>query len=996
MAKTVYQILVELEGNEKAKAGMESLGQAAGLTGAALTAASVGAGKLAAEYDFNLQKIQTVANEMTGDVGALDAAFNDLSNQMDGSISVNEAAIASYDIASAGYKDQADILAILKTSQEAAIGGYSDLATVSDATTTIMNAFGDTLGENLTVTERAQKVTDLLIQTQNDGKTTVNALAQSYGNIAATAASAGVEFEVVNAFLANSTAQGLQTSSAISGLTQVIAGIQKPTAEAAKEAERLGINFDATALKTQGLDGIMLQIAGSTNLADDSIAKLFGSTEAQTVMNQALANSGQNVIDALNNQNAAVGTTSDAYAQMADTDMVKAQQAMNKLQNTIIKLGQGVLVAVEPAIDALTFLVDNFNKLPDPMKQAIGLATVIGGVTLTAAGGILMLAANVTTLVTNVSAAIPVLTKLIVKLTAMQKLNWAGMAAGMKGMGAAAVALGPVLVAAAGAIASVTLAVKQYQNIQKQFEMDEIAGLRQQTEPLVQAARKMRLEMEETGKAIPDDEFEHFINILEDANSEHGELTAVIQAMKNAQAEKKAATEADTQATKDGTQAANDATQANQEQALSEEELAEKEEERAQKFAEYVQERQNYTQLLQQEMQAELTQIELNATSEKQAIEDKLTAQRQYLTQVKAEQVALLQQSQLTAEQRRQVELNLQQTLNQIAAAEAEARRAQMQLQIDEVTLALESARSEAEAIQNLARVNLDNNQATLSYVGQIKGLYSELNTLFNDQNSSLQFQNELRQIAGNLDQNLIDNGITLESTADNLLGFQHAANQLATLEIELKKEQLQIEQEIIQLEADARRAEIEGAIEIARIQKANAQTDEELAKAEAALEIEQRKLEVLEKQTAAKLRANQLDQSVAKFEGQIANAKANEAQRDFNSPSGQAGQPVETEAEKRTAESTQKTAEATAENATVAQQTASNVAQQTTETQEQTGQIQASSAQLENLADISQGILENTGAVVRQLDFIQKQLKSLPGQIASKIPRPKPPRKRD
>jgi TP901 family phage tail tape measure protein len=990
MAQTVYQILVRLEGDEKARAGIENLGAAAGLSGAALTTFAAGAGKLAVDYEFALQKVQTVGNETTGTLKEFDQAVYELSEQMNGAISVNEAAIASYDIASAGYKDQAEILGILEITQKAAIGGYSDLGTVSDATTTIMNAFGDSLGENLSVQERAQKVTDLLIQTQNDGKTTVDELAASYGQIAATAASAGVEFEVVNAFLANSTAQGLQTNSAISGLNQVIAGIQKPTAEAREEAERLGISFDATALKTKGLDGIMLEIANSSNLADDSIAKLFGSTEAQTVMNQALANSGQNVVTALNNQYNAIGTTSEAYSQMADTDAVKAQQALNKLQNTIIKLGQGVAVAVEPAIDALNFLVDNFAKLPEPMQHTIGIMTLIGGVALTAAGGILMIASNVATMSQNVAAAIPYVTKMLGQMTAMQGLNLAGMAGGLKAFGAAAAAAAPLLVAAAGAVASVTLAVKQYQNIKTQFRNEEIQGYQEATQPLVNYTSQVVHKMHEMGKALPEDEFNKLISTLEGANSEYGELDGVIQAVKNVQEKYKKGTEESTKATEENTES-------NQENKQSEEELAEAEKERAAKFAEYVQKQQQLNSSLDQQRTNRLTQIDLEKTSEVDTINAKLAANRQYYDQIANNQRDLLLQSQLTAEQRRQIEISLQQTLNNIARAEAEARRALMEQSINALRLEIESAQSEIESQIGLANVAKSQNDATLQYLQGATQLRSRIAELMEDENSSLAFQNELHGISVGINQSLIDMGIEINDVVDERAGMQGQMLAIEQIEIEIKKQQLELEREILTLEAEGRRAEIEGQIEINKLKRDNAQTEEERRSAELAIEIEQRKLGVLDKQTEAKMRQNELDRQIADFESQVNQAQINEANRDARSPSGQAGQPPEARGEgnDETTEATKEVAENVQRNTESLDNVANTVGQQTEQTQQQTQAFENSNQVLGSIDSGIKGILENTGALVRQLDFVQKQIRDLPGQIASRIPRPRPSKSR-
>ena len=157
MAESIYKILLQLEGQQKAKAGLEQIGATAGLAGASLLTFQGLATNAAKDYQFALQKVQTVANENTGTTKEFDQALANLSNQLNGNLGKVEASTAAYDVLSAGYKDQSEILGILEKSQQAAIGGFSDIGTVSDATTTILNSFGDQLGENLSITDVARQ-----------------------------------------------------------------------------------------------------------------------------------------------------------------------------------------------------------------------------------------------------------------------------------------------------------------------------------------------------------------------------------------------------------------------------------------------------------------------------------------------------------------------------------------------------------------------------------------------------------------------------------------------------------------------------------------------------------------------------------------------------------------------------------------------------------------------------------------------------------------------
>ena len=133
----------------------------------------------------------------------------------------------------------------------------SDIATVSDAVTSVLNAYGLSA-------DKAGKLVDGFIQTQNDGKIVVNQYAQQIGRLAPIAAAAGVSIEEVNAAVSAVTATGVSAESTFAGLRQGIAAILKPTSEAKKLAEELGIEFDAQALKANGLGGVLQEVINKT------------------------------------------------------------------------------------------------------------------------------------------------------------------------------------------------------------------------------------------------------------------------------------------------------------------------------------------------------------------------------------------------------------------------------------------------------------------------------------------------------------------------------------------------------------------------------------------------------------------------------------------------------------------------------------------------------------------------------------------------------------
>ena len=273
-------------------------------------------GNLAAA-DFASAKVKTLGV----DVDTLNPKLASLSNQLSGQVSQLDLLSASYDVASAGFGEVAELSDVLKASQLGATGGFSELATVADATTSVLNAYGLS-------SDQAAKLVDGFIQTQNDGKIVVDQYAQQIGRLAPIAAGAGVGIDELNAAISTVTATGVPVESTFAGLRQVIAAIQKPTSEAAQAAKELGIDFSATALSTKGLGGVLEELVAKGGASEETLAKFFGSVEARTailpLLNDQLVSFNKN----LENQANAQGTAAEA-----------AFTASNTIQGQLTRLG---------------------------------------------------------------------------------------------------------------------------------------------------------------------------------------------------------------------------------------------------------------------------------------------------------------------------------------------------------------------------------------------------------------------------------------------------------------------------------------------------------------------------------------------------------------------------------------------------------------------------------------------------------------------------------
>ena len=299
-------------------------------------------GNLAAA-DFASTKVKTLGV----DVDTLKPKLSTLSNELSGQASQLDLLAASYDVASAGFGEVTELTDVLKASQLGATGGFSDLATVADATTSVLNAYGKSSDE-------AASLVDGFIQTQNDGKIVVDQYAKQIGRIAPIAAGVGVKFEELNAAISSVTAAGVPVESTFAGLRQVIASIQKPTSEASKVAEKLGIDFSAAALGSKGLSGVLEEIVAKGGDSAENLSKLFGSVEAltaiQPLLNDGLVSFNKN----LENQ-----------AKAQDVAAKAAFQAQNTIQGQIQRLGA-----------AFTNLTTEGSEFGIAIRESIKIAAV--------------------------------------------------------------------------------------------------------------------------------------------------------------------------------------------------------------------------------------------------------------------------------------------------------------------------------------------------------------------------------------------------------------------------------------------------------------------------------------------------------------------------------------------------------------------------------------------------------------------------------------------
>ena len=295
-----------------------------------------------------------------------------VSAQLKGQISETTLLAASYDVASAGFNNAASASAILKAASLGAKGGLSDLNTVANATTSVLNAYGLS-------SDKASKLVDGFIQTQNDGKIIVAQYAAQIGRVAPTAAAAGVGIDELNAAISAVTATGVPVESTFAGIRQVIAGVIKPTAEASKRAKELGIEFSTAAIKQKGFAGFLEEVIDKTGGSEAEISQLFGSVEALTAIMPLVNDRLGKFNQALENQQNSSGAAEDAFNKLTATVSGQTEALANNVGNLARVFDQvfgpglrDLLLEVNAQISAFTRFIRGID--PEAIKAAVSMA----------------------------------------------------------------------------------------------------------------------------------------------------------------------------------------------------------------------------------------------------------------------------------------------------------------------------------------------------------------------------------------------------------------------------------------------------------------------------------------------------------------------------------------------------------------------------------------------------------------------------------------------
>lgn len=310
-----------------------------GLAGVELAAVAAGAAlagfavREASQFQTSFNEISTLFTGTAEEVQQFKNDILDYSKTSTQSIdSINKAV---YNAISAGvdYTKSLDFLAV---AERLAVAGKTDLNDASTILISTLNAYGKSTAD-------AADFSDTFFNIVKSGKTTLPELAASLSQVTGTAKSASITFPELGAAIAALTASGAPTAVAITGIRAAINGILAPTEDASKFAEKLGIGFDSTALKTKGLYGVLQDVQKATNGNVDAIKTLFSATEAFTAATILAADGSGVFARTLESMELRAGLTETAFGKMRGNFDLLSANVKNNVKIIAIEIGDNLV-----------------------------------------------------------------------------------------------------------------------------------------------------------------------------------------------------------------------------------------------------------------------------------------------------------------------------------------------------------------------------------------------------------------------------------------------------------------------------------------------------------------------------------------------------------------------------------------------------------------------------------------------------------------------------
>lgn len=324
-------------------------------------------------FDDNGNALRVNAKESMQNALSIQTLVN---TKLDNAVTSTDALLAQYEVLSGGFSKQVDSEQVLETAlkltQIGQAGGVQSNAGEN------AKLLGKSLQAYSLSASDAARTGAILNAVVENGITTIPELSQGFGAAGSSAKQAGISMSALGAGVAVLTSIGQDTSEALTGFKGLSDAIINKTPEAAAELSKLSLNgqrirFDTAEVSTKGFTQALIDLYKATGNSPQALAKIFPNQIAYRAAIGLLTADGAKFASTFEAVNSATAQSLDEVAKGASSTRVgEMQKIANKFGELVISIAQNVAPVVEPGLNALKAIAEGFNRIPEPIKQALG------------------------------------------------------------------------------------------------------------------------------------------------------------------------------------------------------------------------------------------------------------------------------------------------------------------------------------------------------------------------------------------------------------------------------------------------------------------------------------------------------------------------------------------------------------------------------------------------------------------------------------------------
>ena len=388
------------DGLRKNSADLQTAGTSLAAVGAGLTAASVGMGKAAMDWESAFAGVKKTNDGTVEQIAQLEQGLRDMTAVLPASHAEIAGVAEAAGQLGVGIEDVQDFTKVMidlgestnMTSEQAATN-FARFANIMQMSLSDVDRLGSVvvdLGNNFATTE--SEISDMSLRLAGVGQQMGMTEGDVMG-VAAAMSSVGIEAEAggtaMSTVMKKIDADVRAGGDALAGWAQA----------SGRSAEEFGAAWQSR--PAEALDMLVTGLADAKGRGEDMNAILAdlgvtGIRESDSLIR--LAGASGLLTDALEVGNTA-WEQNTALAEEAskryETAEARIQMAWNQIKDAAIDAGGAILPVAADLAEQIATVVGAFQSLPDPIKEGLGAVAGIGGVALTAAGGFMVLAPRV-------------------------------------------------------------------------------------------------------------------------------------------------------------------------------------------------------------------------------------------------------------------------------------------------------------------------------------------------------------------------------------------------------------------------------------------------------------------------------------------------------------------------------------------------------------------------------------------------------------------------